>query len=138
MKTEFISYKQALALKELGFDKPCFGRYIYDGRGKEWFLVQTQQTKNASVIFEGDISVDGISIASPLYQQAFKWFRDKYNLHGCVDLHVSNPTHWYIRIDNIVENDYLYHSEDENLKFNTYEEAEQECLDKLIEIVKNK
>jgi hypothetical protein len=138
MKTEFISYKQALALKELGFDEPCFGRYIYDGRGKEWFLVQTQQTKNASVIFEGDISVDGISIASPLYQQAFRWFRDKFNLHGCVDLHVSNPTHWYIRIDNIVENDYLYHSEDENLKFNTYEEAEQECLDKLIEIVKNK
>jgi hypothetical protein len=25
MKKEFISYEQALALKELGFDEPCFG-----------------------------------------------------------------------------------------------------------------
>jgi hypothetical protein len=32
----------------------------------------------------------------------------------------------------------MYHSEDENLKFKTYEEAELECLKKLIEIVKTK
>ena len=39
MKTEFIPYEQALELKELGFDEPCFGRY--DGRdenkGKIWY-----------------------------------------------------------------------------------------------------
>jgi hypothetical protein len=80
MEKEFVPYELALALKELGFDEPCFGRYIYDGRGKEWFLVQTQQTKSASVIFEGARSVDGISVAAPLYQQAFRWFLEKYNM----------------------------------------------------------
>ena len=86
MNKDFAPYELAVKLKELGFDEPCFGRYIYDGRGKEWFLVQTQQTKNASVIFEGDISVDGISVASPLYQQAFRWFREKYGLYHSIGL----------------------------------------------------
>ena len=67
---------------------------------------------------------------------AFRWFRDKYNLFGCIDLHSSFPIHWYIRIDDIIINDYIYHSEDENLKYNTFEEAELDCLKKLIQIVK--
>lgn len=28
---EFIPYQEALALKELGFDEPCFGFYTYKG-----------------------------------------------------------------------------------------------------------
>jgi hypothetical protein len=138
MKDLLVPAKQAVQLKELGFDEPCFGRYIYDGRGKEWFLVQTQQTKSASVIFEGARSVDGISVAAPLCQQVFKWFREKYELHGCIDLQCSNPAYWYIRVDDIIENDFVYHSEDYHIKYKTYEEAELACLDKLIEIVKNK
>ena len=30
MNKEFITYEQALALKELGFDEPCLGWYWYD------------------------------------------------------------------------------------------------------------
>jgi hypothetical protein len=138
MKDLLVPAKQAVQLKELGFDEPCFGRYIYDGRGKEWFLVQTQQTKSASVIFEGARSVDGISVAAPLYQQVFKWFRDNHNLFGCIDLQCSNPAYWYIRVDDIIENDFVYHSEDYYIKYKTYEEAEFDCINKLIELVKNK
>ena len=68
----------------------------------------------------------------------FKWFRDKYDLFGCMDLQVCNPSHWFVRIDIITENDFVFHSEDENLKFQTYEEAENYCLDKLIELQKVK
>ena len=138
MKDLLVPAKQAVQLKELGFDEPCFGRYIYDGRGKEWFLVQTQQTKSASVIFEGARSVDGISVAAPLYQQVFKWFRDNHNLFGCIDLQCSNPAYWYVRVDDIIENDFVYHSEDNRIKYKTYEEAESDCINKLIELVKNK
>ena len=28
MKKEFVPYEPALALKELGFDEPCFGKYL--------------------------------------------------------------------------------------------------------------
>jgi hypothetical protein len=31
MNKEFIPYEQALDLKELGFDEPCFGWYSKDG-----------------------------------------------------------------------------------------------------------
>ncbi len=129
MEKEFIPYQQALDLKELGFDEPCFGRYIYDGRGKEWFLVQTKQIKSASVIFEGDISVDGISVAAPTFSQAFRWFREKYNLNSFIIDSISY--NWYFNINNISKDDVV----SEVLYFKTYEEAELECLKKLIEIV---
>ena len=67
-----------------------------------------------------------------------RWFREEYNLFGCIDLHTSTPIHWYIRIDDVIKNDYVYHSEDNDLKFKIYEKAELACLIKLIEIVKNK
>lgn len=40
MQKEFIPYEQALALKELGFDKPCFGYYV---ETKEWILASYLQ-----------------------------------------------------------------------------------------------
>jgi hypothetical protein len=132
MNKEFIPYEQALALKELGFDELCFAHFVkhYDeikcilnsDDFDEWW------TNNS----------DNLDVTAPLYQQAFRWFREKYDLFGCIDLHTSTPIHWYIRIDDIIKNDYIYHSEDYNLKYNTYEEAELECLKKLIEIVKIK
>ena len=43
MKNEFVSYEMALALKELGFDEPCYDNYnIY---GKLWGLRLNKQVK---------------------------------------------------------------------------------------------
>jgi hypothetical protein len=130
MNKEFVLYEEALALKELGFNEKCLG----------WYLPEIADKGNiTSVVLASFISNwnhHGDRINAPLYQQAFKFFREKYNLFGCIDLQVCTPSHWYIRVDNIIKNDYLYHSEDENLKFKTYEEAELACLKKLIEITK--
>ena len=124
MNKEFIPYQQALELKELGFDEACFGFWNLMNDNSEWFF----DTKIIMNCFN--------YVKAPLYQQIFKWFRKNYNLFGCIDLQVCTPPHWFIRIDKIIENDYVYHSEDENLIFDTYEEAELACLKKLIEIVK--
>lgn len=125
MNKEFIPYEQALELKQLGFDEPCMAAYVL-----------------GQFYFKGDNHVYGSedipNINAPLYQQAFRWFREKHDLFGCIDLQACSPSYWFIRIDKIEINDYLYHSEDENVKYNTYEEAELACLRKLIEIVKNK
>jgi hypothetical protein len=129
MEKEFVPYELALELKELGFDEPCFSYYKNDQLSD--ILEEVINSKMRNVNNEID---DYISAST--FSQAFRWFREKYNLFGCIDLQVCTPTHWYIRIDNIIENDYIYHSEDEGLKFNTYEEAELACLRKLIEIVK--
>jgi hypothetical protein len=110
MNKEFIPYEQALELKELGFDIPSISGYSYPDSDK--LLTQ-----------------------AILYQQAFRWFREKHGLFGCIDLQACNPSHWFIRIDKIEINDYLYHSEDENIQYSTYEEAELACLIKLTKIV---
>jgi hypothetical protein len=134
MNKEFVPYEQALDLKELGFDEPCI--LLYRG-------LDTQPVCQMDYEFKIEKNSDfndetNYWLTVPLYQQAFRWFREKYDLFGCIDLHTSTPIHWYIRIDDIIKNDYVYHSEDNDLKFKTYEEAELECLKRLIEIVKKK
>lgn len=108
MTKEFIPYEQALELKELGFNEQCFAYYDCERdlivvRGKTKFLT--------------------CEFAVPLYQQAFRWFREKHDLHCYVEKEKL--------YDAIVDFDYID-------SYNTYEEAELACLKKLIEIVKNK
>ena len=123
MIKQFLPYEQALELKELGFKEECAAHYLdEDDLELKWKIY-----RNLSINTND-------CIQAPTYSQAFRFFREKYELFGCIDLHISTPIHWYIRIDDIIKNDYIYHSEDVNLKFNTYEEAELECLKKLIEI----
>jgi hypothetical protein len=133
MEKEFIPYAEALALKELGFDEPCFGSYVK--------LTETQNT-----FFMNDV-VDEIDretplhksliTKAPLYQQAFRWFREKYsNIEFSLPLKKQKDlgVFWGGFIQ--TENDNFGKSYGSNFK--TYEEAELECLKKLIEIVKNK
>jgi|688.fasta_scaffold283782_2 hypothetical protein len=120
---EFIPYEQALELKELEFEEPCFGVYVEN----ELFIVSTERPSIQShSLYQG---------LAPLYQQVFRWFREKHGLHAVVDINISDE--WYFLIFNlnakrnaeVVKKDEYY---------NTYEEAELACLNKLIEIVKTK
>lgn len=102
MKKEFVTYEQAKALKELGFDNPCLAFY---NRSKE--LVYNL----------------GTPLSAPLKQQVFRWFRDKYGAH-------VHPT---LVMPNVYMVQYgLWTSK----AFDTYEEAESACIDKLIELAK--
>jgi len=119
MKTEFIPYEQALELKQLGFNEHCFGEWQNLKTGKN--LVVDEEDR----IY--DISVLGADIKAPLYQQAFRWFRDKYKVSPIITCYSELGNAWKYHIPN----------EGGEQGFNTYEEAELACLDKLIEIVKN-
>jgi len=128
MEKEFIPYEQALALKELGFDEPCFGYYIGLGDNKEtpFKLIQIQSEK------EQFNWVDNVCHAL-LYQQAFRWFREKYNFKSWVEEHTADTFIYEIRPHILT-----HYKEGEVYVYNIYEEAELACLIKLIEIVKNK
>jgi hypothetical protein len=120
MTTVFVPYEQALALKELGFDEPCFGWYSnMDGNVFRQGYCETY------------LGIENCAKA-PLYQQAFRWFREKYGLHYQIEYMDDYLQYGYV-ITEISINTEL----EEKYKF-TYEEAELECLKKLIEIVKNK
>ena len=130
MEKEFIPYEQALALKELGFDEPCFGIYSkYHGQMKYSFL---KNAINSNFIRLGD-KVNHLC-TTPLYQQAFRWFREKYNLECYIkSLYEQRENKgFYFGIDDYTNGD-LY-----SKPYYSYEEAELECLKKLIEIVKSK
>lgn len=120
---EFVPYQEALELKELGFDEPCFGFY-------------TEVYKNLIKTFcKYPINLPTKPFLAPTFSQAFRWFRKKYNLIHRID---RDGGWWICAILN------LYDEEDqgtieiylENCYPNSYEEAELACLRKLIEIVK--
>jgi hypothetical protein len=110
MKNEFIPYEQALALKELGFDELCFGWY---------------NQKQALLWFDQDNFWDNMDegqCIAPLYQQAFRWFREKHGLRHFIEYDYG----YY----NAVIQPILVYSH-----CDTYEEAELACLKKLIELL---
>ncbi len=113
MDEEFVPYEEALALKELGFNEACFGR---------WHM------EEQLFIPEIGVKVNRLKcgfISAPLYQQAFRWFRKKYGLIGHLDYGSEFLPMWDITGNQL-------HSDWEN----SFEEAELACLRKLIEIVK--
>jgi hypothetical protein len=130
MKKEFIPYEIALALKELGFDEECFG--FYNNAENVPYLKQ-DLSDELKLIYKGDFD-------APTFSQAFRFFREKYKLQ-CYPILDTEDVYWCLFSDGIgsgylMENgDYGYES-DEHLEFKTYEEAELECLKKLISIVK--
>jgi hypothetical protein len=122
MKEEFIPYNLAVALKELGFDEPCLGRWWSENELEVSFTHKYDAPKQVEV--------------APLYQQAFRWFRDKYGLTCWIDKRkdFANPHNWYIISDESDDTNLL----DYDFSYETHQEAELECLKKLIEIVKTK
>jgi hypothetical protein len=132
MKKEFISYEQALALKEIGFDEPCI--LLYRG-------LDTQPVCQMDYEFKTDKKSDyndetDYWLTVPTYSQAFRWFREKYNLNCYIDRGGAKGV--YHAFVGGSEHGFLYGNNGNNLSEFTYEEAELECLKKLIEIVKNK
>lgn len=125
MDKEFVTYEQALALKELGFDEPCLAGYQFQ---KATLFSDIPHTLNGNI----HKNSEGSFTCAPLYQQAFRWFRKKYNLNGFI-FNYSKVWNWKIDLIGISCEDYSTEID----FIHTYEEAEQACLDKLIEIVKN-
>ena len=116
MNKEFCSYKQSLALKSIGFDEPCLKFYA---EGKLILGINADNGDTNSKLNQ----YNELFVSAPLKQQCMRWFREKYGL------------------DNAVMKDRFVIETDEDLPkwyygFLTYEEAEDACINKLIEICK--
>ena len=127
MKNEFIPYEQALELKELGFDEPCIA--FYEPGNKQVQVVGVEQRYNNPELLRME------DFCAPLYQQAFRWFREKYNTtHEILRKEDNNHKEFiawvYIEGARIEVVSYWFST--------SYEEAELACLKKLIEIVNTK
>jgi hypothetical protein len=121
---DFVPKKPALALKKLGFDESCLMAYL--GKKKEPYLkcddIRHLQAKDVLN-----------PLKTPTFSQAFRWFREKYGLYHSIGLDNS--------LEDDVNCDYHIINHNQSISeletdFKSYEEAELECLKKLIEIVK--
>lgn len=119
MENEFVPYAEAVALKDLGFDEPCF-------KG-----IDFEQLESMS-IWGIDYNTGKDYISIPLYQQAFRWFREKHGLDHCIfrkDKDLGDFYGGYIsRGRGIIPKSF-------GSNYKTYEESELACLRKLIEIL---
>ena len=124
-----IPYESALKLKELGFDEPCFGKFYYN------------QLEIGGIWTNNDFKEEpDIFISAPLYQQAFRFFREKYNIQGYIyssavrgNAEKTKQFTGYIWNINGIDMPFLSTDARDEL-YDTYEEAELACLMKLIEI----
>jgi len=120
---EFVNYEIALALKELGFDESCL-RFWYSTPFDKPYLVKP-----------GDLGCDQQGyIRAPLFQQTFRWFREKHGLLGVL-CNINNPnTGWSFDINKLTGG-ILFLWDVTMTPYKTYEEAQVACLEELIRIV---
>jgi hypothetical protein len=119
MEKEFVPYELALRMKQIGFNENKFAYYYLH---KDKPLLETQGSY--------DFGTHSNSVSAPLYQQAFRWFRNEHGLKSWVEEHTIDTFIYQIRPH--VLSDY---KEGEIYVYNTHEQTELACLEKLIEIV---
>lgn len=124
MNKEFIPFAEALNLKELGFDEKCLGYWSNWGTQEPFLLTCELGTEKESC----SIRRKNLLCKAPLWQQAFRFFKEKYKVHG--EISTSNT---YTPI-------YKVYTEDGEINtcrvYTTPDEAELACLRKLIAVVK--
>lgn len=136
MKNQFVPYELAVKLKELGFAERCIAYYSADKQ--QLSLIQGYN----SLMFADYVHISNTikAIPAPLWQQAFDWFRVEKDLLNHLTTHLNT---W--GEDGSLEESYGYRimiNKDgwkcdvwEQLsRYETYEEARQACLEKLIEL----
>jgi hypothetical protein len=130
MDKEFVPYELALALKDIGYQSANpIGGY----RGGAVFYYD----KGSELFYDGlpmySSSYHDGQIIAPLYQQAFDWFREEYDMASFVQRFEGDVFDYEINSDIFTEE-----TDFGDGYFDTYEEARLACIKKLIQIVKQK
>lgn len=148
MKEQFVTYEIALKLKELGFNEPCFRKWswyynpYFGGIEKqETALLINYDTEQYEKLNEFPRKY----CLAPLWQQTIDWFRDNYNIHIEIRNYQEYQKDNYAHVLNFIK-DSNYLDKDGNkigqiisrIYYNNYQEAREQAILKVIEIIKNK
>ena len=120
LKNNFTNLRQSIKLKKSGFDEPCLAHYTSDfEKGSPYLHIWEDYSKSQDVK-----KMSGFVVClAPLKSQLFKWFMDK-GLYCIVYKYHDG---------------FAYQIYGEGLQiikepFNTYEEAEDACIDNLLKL----
>jgi hypothetical protein len=163
MNNQFTPYEEALELKELGFNELCFGCYQ---------LAEVRDYKNNGLEIRNEIVLNTLNgyrkyddesqTSAPLYQQAFKFLREKlitkiitsergdYIEGNFTLLPLIFLNKYEIRVMAESVSYYIDETWGRNIPFynqplhkftesaTSFEEAQLACLKRMIQIVRNK
>jgi hypothetical protein len=139
MEKEFVPYELALRMKALGFDEPCFGIFMKE---KLCNYASPLGIANSDSITALTTSYSDLIpqaqkdwVVAPLYQQAFRWFREKYGLWFRPDYYDEMKEY---NFQGSIHKLGKYSAISDIGNHKTPEDAELACLEKLIEIVEEK
>jgi hypothetical protein len=115
---DFVPYEMALELKQIGFNERCY-KYVFtwgedDNAHDEHEFLPSQCER---------FNDNSFCISQPTYSQAFRWFREEYDLVAIVS-----------QFGHGIEDKFGNISDFQ--RFYTYDENEVACMKKLIKIVK--
>ena len=113
MKNLFTTYPIAKKLKELGFDEPCLGHYVYDSGELHTLHYGTTGSNKQT---------HSITLA-PLWQQAIHWLLN----------YIQNNKNLYIKVTIFADNSYIVDSIVNNLDYHFVLNSNQDLLNKLLE-----
>lgn len=135
MEREFVPYVLAVKIKELGFNEPCFSFYM--GGFEELGRIKYVNPSN----------VAETNVLAPTLSQCFRFFREKYQifpevLTDCTTepKFVYTYKTFYGNPKDLTEQEWGWENNIGQYSdlYRTYEEAELDCLTKLIELVESK
>jgi hypothetical protein len=135
---EFATYDISLRMKKLGFDEPCLAVYrggsLYgSGTSVSRYYDEGHWELEKNSNYGGDIEQ---WVTAPTWQSAFAWFRDNYGLSGWVnESFIGSSRQGVISIKSEIG---LKYYPTTTKFFDSYEEAQISCLEKLIEIIERK
>jgi hypothetical protein len=129
MEKEFVLYELASRMKALGFDEPCL--MYFSDKSKELLSLSERDIS----FFQG--TSNSTFTKAPLFQQAFRWFREK-NFHVNIDSYhcLGKDKPFGLSIDYLHKSgkwDYVDYRDDTD--FETYEEAQKRAIEVIIEII---
>lgn len=132
MKEDYVTYDQAIKLRELRFDGCCNHCYYIDSKkfaAFEW------------IDHDGDVSADDLYtdncppgfitdyITAPLLSQVQKWLRDEKNL--VISVGFDGNYYWYMNNPDGT----IIDGEAESITYDNYEKALSASIDKAIELL---
>jgi hypothetical protein len=136
MNKEFIPFEISLELEELGFNEECLGYYGYNP-----FTYNSESSDNKisfRLEYPQHQGFTPKSTRDPLYQQAFRFFREEHGLFSAVNVDQTMEPKFCYSVSRYAENsDWAILVFNSDLYY-TYEEAELALLRRLIQTVKEK
>ena len=124
MKNKFVTYDLAKELKEIGFNKPCWGFFAGDSI--------FNNVKNIEKPITNQL-IKKTRCSTPTWEDVKEWFIEEHDIY--VEIR-RNPYKEYI----VFVEDYIWGEipRRDIKKFTDYKDARKEAYLKAIEIVKNK